>query len=156
MSAFRAALAALALMASPALAQNGIQVEDAYARASAQSGAVFMTIVNHIASPDRLLSVRTDAAERAELHTHSEDANGVMRMLEVAEGFAVAGLETRALSRGGDHVMLMGLTRPLDNGDTITLILTFERAGEVTLEVAVDNDRKAPDDAGTVPHSHAP
>ncbi len=153
MSTLRAAIAALALMSLPAMAHDGIHVEDAYARASAQSGAVFLTIVNHSATPDRLIAARTDAAARAELHTHSQDANGVMQMLEVTEGFPVAGHETHALSRGGDHLMLMGLTRPLKTGDTLTLILTFEREGEVTLDVPVDNDRKATAPAA---HNHSP
>ena len=153
MSAFRLALAALAL---PAHAHDGIQVEDAYARASAQSGAVFMTIVNHAASDDRLLSARTDAAVRAELHTQTEDANGMMQMPHVPQGIAVPAQGSHALAGGGDHVMLMGLTTPLTSGDTITLILTFERQGEVTLDVPVDNDRKTPDDAATGTHSHTP
>jgi copper(I)-binding protein len=155
MSAFRSALAALVLFALPANAHDGVHVEDPYARATAQSGAVYMTIVNHSAEPDRLLSVRTDAAARAELHTHAETTDGVMQMLHVPEGFAIAGHETHALARGGDHVMLMGLTRPLNTGDTITLILTFEREGEVTLDVPVDNDRKAGVDAATGDHSHS-
>ena len=147
MSALRLALAALALLALPAHAHDGIHVEDAYARASAQSGAVFMTIVNHGPDEDRLLSARTEAAGMAGLHTHAEDANGVMTMPDVPDGFAIPGQGTHALARGGDHVMLMGLTSPLKQGDTIRLVLTFEREGEVTLDVPVDNDRKPTDDA---------
>lgn len=156
MSTFRSALAALALFALPAQADDGIHVENAYARASAQSGAVFMTIINQGATEDRLLSVSTDAAERAGLHTHSEDANGVMRMLEVAEGFPIPAKGTHELARGADHVMLMGLTRDLRNGDVLTLTLTFEHEGEVVVDVPVDNDRKTPDDAGAMTHSHTP
>ena len=156
MSAFRSALAALALFALPAQAHDGIHVENAYARASAQSGAVFMTIMNFGADEDRLLSATTDAAERAELHTHTEDANGVMQMLEVSEGLAIPGNDKRELARGGDHLMLMGLTRDLKNGDMITLTLTFEHEGQVIVEVPVDNDRKTPDDADHKMHSHTP
>jgi periplasmic copper chaperone A len=156
MSAFRAGLVALALFALPAQAHDGVHVEGAYARTSAQSGAVFMTIVNHGPTEDRLLSARTDAAEMAGLHTHTENADGVMQMPDVPEGFAIPGHGDHALARGGDHVMLMGLTRPLKTGDTITLILTFEREGEVTLDVPVDNDRKTPDDGGHATHSHTP
>ena len=156
MSLFRAGLAALALLTFPAHAQDSVHIEDAYARASAQSGAVFMTIVNHAATPDRLLSARTDAAKMAGLHTHTEGADGVMQMLEVPDGFAIPGNGTHALARGGDQVMLMGLTAPLTTGDTITLLLSFEQQGEVTLDVPVDNDRKAPDAAGASSHSDTP
>ncbi len=154
MSAFRLALAAIVLFALPANADDGIHVDDAYARATPQSAAVFMAIVNHGPDADRLLSARTDAAGMAGLHTHAETADGVMTMPDVPEGFAIPGHDAHVLARGGDHVMLMGLTRPLKQGDTIRLILTFERAGEVTLEVPVDNDRKPTDDAAT--HSHTP
>lgn len=141
-----ASLAAAAFLAAgAAFAHDGVHVENAYALTSgpgAMSGAVFFEIVNHsTTSPDRLIAASSDAAQRVELHTHLIDANGVARMVEVEDGFAVAPGETHALERGGDHVMLMGLTRPLADGDTIQLKLTFERAGEMIVEVPVDLDR---------------
>jgi copper(I)-binding protein len=64
-----------------------------------------------------------------------------MRMVEVEDGIEVpAGGETM-LQRGGLHVMMMGLTRPLNQGDQIELTLTFEKAGDVTLTLPVDNER---------------
>ena len=126
-------------------AQEGIQVQDAYARVSggsAKSAAIFMTLMNTATEDDRLLSVTTDAADRAELHTHTVDTNGVMRMGEVTEGFPVAGLQTHMLDRGGDHIMLLGLKQPLKQGDTVSLSLNFERGEDVLVEVPVDNDRK--------------
>jgi hypothetical protein len=141
-----ASLAAAALLAAtPLAAHDGIHVENAYALTSgpgAMSGAVFFEIVNHSTThPDRLISASSDVAQRVELHTHLIDAAGVARMVEVEDGFAVAPGETHALKRGGDHVMLMGLTRPLADGDTFELRLVFEREGEVVLEVPVDLDR---------------
>ena len=38
---------------------------------------------------------------------------------------------------GANHVMLIGLTKPLRAGDTVTLKLTFDRHGEVTVPVVV-------------------
>ena len=49
---------------------------------------------------------------------------------------------SHALARGGDHVMLLGLTRQLNDGDTVALTLTFEKAGEVKVDVPVDLQRK--------------
>jgi copper(I)-binding protein len=141
-----ASLAAAAIIsAGTAVAQDGILVENAYAITSgpgAVSGAVFLEIVNHSATtPDRLLSATSDVAQRVELHTHLIDAGGVARMVEVEDGFAVAPGETHVLERGGDHVMMMGLTRPLADGDSFELRLLFERGGEVIVEVPVDLDR---------------
>ena len=149
-----AALAAFFALSSGQLAaaEDGIRIEDPYVRLSrptSKSGAVFMTLQNGAAEDDRLVSVTTDVAERAELHTHTVDANGVMRMGKVTEGFPVAGMAMHSLDRGGDHIMLLGLTRPLQQGDTVTLTLTFERGGDITVTVPVDNDRKP----GAMDHS---
>ena len=138
--------AAVALLAAtPLAASDGVRVENPYALtsgASAISGAVFFEIVNHSTTdPDRLVAVSSEVAQRVELHTHIEDADGVMRMIEVEDGFAVAPGETHRLERGGDHVMLMGLTRPLADGDTFELRLEFEREGEMVIEVPVDLNR---------------
>jgi copper(I)-binding protein len=137
--------AVLLLAATPLAAHDGVHVENAYALTSgpgAMSGAVFFEIVNHsTTAPDRLVSAMSDVAQRVELHTHLIDANGVARMVEVEDGFAVAPGATHVLRRGADHVMLMGLTRPLADGDTFELRLVFEREGEVVIEVPVDLNR---------------
>jgi len=147
MRSFRTLLAVTAIcFAVPAIAGENIAIRDAYARATTAmsvSGAAFMVIENHGPADDRLMSVTTDAAERAELHTHEEDAAGVMRMIHVEDGFPIPAGGYRALDRGGDHVMLLGLRRPLQDGDALTLTLTFEAAGEIVLEIPVDLHRPA-------------
>lgn len=145
-SLFMAAVSAFFFLSSGqmAAAHDGMRIEDPYARvmgASAKAGAVFMTLLNHSLDDDRLIGVTTDAAERAELHAHSMEENGVMKMGEVKEGFPIAGMETHLLDRGGNHIMLLGLTRTLKQGDIIILTLTFERSGEMIIDVPVDNDR---------------
>ena len=143
-----AALAAALSLALPATAQEhpeGIHIHDVYARSMGgmgASGAVFFMIHNNTETDDRLVAAASDVAKLVELHTHKEDANGVMQMLKVEEGFPVAAGEMHELARGGDHVMLMGLTRELKDGDTFPLTLTFEQAGDVTVEAVVDNARK--------------
>ncbi len=107
----------------------------------AKSGAAFMQIVNNGAEDDRLINAASDVAMRVELHTHKEGADGVMQMLHVPEGFAIPAGETHALARGGDHVMFMGLKRALADGDMVTVTLTFEKAGDITIDVPVDLQR---------------
>lgn len=123
-----------------------IMISDAYARAatpSSKSGAAFMQIVNHGEAADRLVSASSDVAKRVELHTHAAGDDGVMRMLHVEEGFDLPAGGMLALERGGKHVMLMGLTRSLDQGDVVTITLEFEKSGPLTLDVLVDLTRKA-------------
>ncbi|XAY81184.1 copper chaperone PCu(A)C [Sagittula stellata E-37] len=134
-------------LASPAFAD--IEVADAYARAAsptAKAGAAFMVIRNTGSEDDRLVSAASDIAARVELHTHKDMGDGVMKMMHVEEGFAVPANGDHALARGGDHVMFMGLTRPMAQGDTVTVTLTFEKAGEVVVDIPVDLERQ---DAGT-------
>lgn len=123
-------------------AETTIVIEDAFARGGPRSGAAFFTIRNDGEQDDRLLFVETDVAGRAELHTHSEDENGVVRMRPVGDGaITVPAGGTHALQRGGDHVMLMDLDAPLEQGARISVTLHFETAGEVSVEIPVDNDR---------------
>lgn len=146
-----AAFAAL-LFALPAAAE-GIEVHDAYARTSsmmATSGAAFMMIHNTTGEADRLIGVKSDVAEKTELHTHKEDANGVMKMIHVEEGFDLPADGMIEMARGGKHVMFLGLTQELTQGDVIDVTLVFEKAGDVTVQVPVDMDRKP--DHGAMKH----
>ncbi len=142
------AAATLLTLTGAALADDTtatITVNDPYARssmASSATGAAFMMVTNGSDQDDRLVAAKSDIAERVELHTHIEDANGVMQMREVEDGFAVAAGETHALKRGGDHVMFLGLKQPLNDGDIIPLTLSFENAGDVVVDVPVDLTRK--------------
>ncbi len=139
-----AAAFAVTLLALPAWA-DGIQIKDPYARAagpSAQAGAVFMMISNETGQDDRLIAARSDVAKRVELHTHIETGDGVMKMTEIEGGIELPAGATHHMIRGADHVMLMGLTGPLEQGAEIEVILIFEQAGEVAVTIPVDNERK--------------
>jgi len=144
-----AALAAVSF-ALPALA-DGIEVHDAYAIQAtpmSPSGAAFMKIHNHGGPDDRLIDARSDVAARVELHTHIQNAEGVMQMVHVKEGFDLPAGETLVLQRGGDHVMFMGLTEPFAQDKTIPLTLSFEKSGDITLEIPVDLTPKPAEDHG--------
>lgn len=117
----------------PALAQ-GVQVQDAWTRAT-QAGRPAAVYLAVIGGPDRLLGVATDVAGRAELYeTVLED--GVARMRPVAGVLVSPGVRTR-MAPGGMHIMLLDLKKPLKEGDSLALTLTFERAGKATVAVPV-------------------
>ena len=143
MTRFTLTLGALAaLTALPAFAE--ITINDAYARASgmsAKAGAAFMVITNTGDSEDRLIAATSEAAMRVELHTHKDMGDGVMKMIEVEEGFAIPAGGEHALARGGDHVMFMGLTAPFEDGKMLSVTLEFEKAGTMTVEIPVDLNR---------------
>ena len=135
-------LALSVICAAPAFAHDGVQILDPHARTNGATGSVFFVIENHSDSAERLIGVASDVAEKVEMHTHVETADAVMQMPAAPEGFPIDPMMSHPLARGGDHVMLMGLTRALTDGDTFTLTLTFAHAGQVIIGVTVDNARK--------------
>ena len=150
------AICALAVCVSLPAWADTITITDPYMRVSsamARSGAAFMEITNSGAEDDRLTGVRADIAQRVELHTHIEEGD-IMRMVEVAEGFAIPAGATHLLARGGDHVMFLGLQESLAHGDSVTLTLIFEKAGEMMLTLPVDLDR-APAHGHDHGHGHS-
>jgi periplasmic copper chaperone A len=140
-----AAALAASLLAMPALAQDAVQISEPYARVNGgqgATGAIFLQIENHADVNDRLLDAKSDVAEKVELHTHTATADGVMQMRAIEGGIEIPALQGHELMRGGDHIMLMGLKSALKDGDKIPLTLIFEHAGEVQVDVPVDNARK--------------
>jgi copper(I)-binding protein len=59
-----------------------------------------------------------------------------MRMRPVAD-IPVPANGSVTLQPGGLHLMLIGLTQPLAVGQSVPVTLRFERAGEVTIQLAV-------------------
>ena len=120
-------------------------ISDAYARSSgplAKAGAAFMRIMNHSDESDRLIGVQSDIAKKTELHTHAKDDNGVMKMVRIDEGIKIGPMKDHTLAPGGEHIMFMGLKEPFETGKIIPITLLFEKAGEVVIEIIVDQDRK--------------
>lgn len=78
-----------------------------------------------------------------------------MRMVKIEDGVTTPAGETRDLVRGGEHIMLLGLAKPLAEGDSLTLTLDFGDCPTETVDVVVDNQRSddATHDAGTS-HDH--
>jgi periplasmic copper chaperone A len=132
------AFAAGLIVASTALAQTGqIEVNNGWARATpgkAENGAAYVTIASPTA--DRLVSVSTPLAKQAELHT-MEMKGMVMQMRPVA-GIDISAGQPVSLKPGGEHIMLLGLTQPLREGQTFPLTLTFEKAGSQAVTVTVE------------------
>ncbi len=131
-----------ALLPGVAAAHDGIDIQDAYARSTnPKTGAAFMQLRNHSDVDCRLVGASSDVAERVELHTHKE-VDGIMKMVEIEEGFGISAYGSRMLRRGGDHVMFLGLNRKLGDGDVIVLSLDFGDCGVEEIEVTVDNERQ--------------
>ena len=117
----------------------------------------FLTITNNGEHADRLISVSADFAGKSEIHEMKME-EGVMKMRELADGIEVPAGETVTLKRGGNHLMFMKLPAPVEKGSELEVLLTFEKAGEVTVTMKVVDDAMLADmfkDAGDGhDHSH--
>ncbi len=137
------AITAAAQVASLALAQgaqaaDGIQVTESWARATgktARSAVAYLSLENTGDTGDKLIGASTPAAGRVELHTHLKEGD-VMRMRAV-QSVEVGPRSKVRLQPGGLHLMLTELKGPLAEGSHFPLTLRFEKAGEMTVEVAV-------------------
>lgn len=98
----------------------------------------YVTVTNTGSDPDRLTGGSIEAAGRTELHTMSMEG-GVMKMAPLPNGLEVAPGKTVTLAPSGHHLMFMDLKRPLKQGERVKGTLTFERAGAVPVEFAVES-----------------
>ena len=139
----RTLIVGAALMAAAAVARahdykiGSIVIGHPWARATpVKVGGAYMTLRNTGAAPDRLIKVASPAAEKSEIHeTKIEGGTAMMRPagpLELKPGATIE------LKPGGLHVMLMGLERPLKEGESLKLVLTFEKAGTIEVEASVE------------------
>jgi hypothetical protein len=99
--------------------------------------SAYLVVRNAGGEADRLVGARASIAEGAALHGHVMDGD-VARMSPV-EALDVPPRGEAALEPGGAHVMLVGLAEPLALEDSFVLTLTFERAGDVDVEVKVQS-----------------
>lgn len=139
---------------------DGLDITGGWAKSSpmmVDAGAAYMTIES--AEGDRLLSasVGSDIATEAQIHevtmmdgggmdeggmdegdtdTEAVPTEPMMAMHEV-EFLELPAGEAVTLAPGGYHVMLLGLTDGLIEGETFEVNLHFEIAGDVTVEVEV-------------------
>ena len=77
-----------------------------------------------------------------------------MKMRRVDGGLLIAGNGNLMLQRGGDHIMFMGLSKPIADGDTIQLMLIFENAGSFEIEIPVYLKEMAVSGSGSLTHTH--
>ncbi|TIP85672.1 MAG: copper chaperone PCu(A)C [Mesorhizobium sp.] len=97
----------------------------------------YFTVTNTGSSPDRLLSISSEISARTELHEMGVK-DGVMTMRPVSGGLEIPAGGKVALAPGGYHLMFVGLKRQPKQGETFPATLTFEKAGTVTIEFAVE------------------
>ncbi|MCE0463128.1 copper chaperone PCu(A)C [Pseudomonas uvaldensis] len=119
---------------------------------NAPTVAAYFVIHNTGTTADKLLSVDAPIAGKAELHEHVKQ-DDLMKMqpvpvVEIAPGATVT------FAPMAYHVMLLELKdrSPLSDGKRFPMTLHFEKAGDITVEVAVQ--KKASDGTQVETHTH--
>ena len=119
---------------------GSLVVDHPWSRATPKGAPVaggYMKITNNGTAPDRLTGGTTDAAKRFEVHQMSMDG-GVMKMRELTNGLEIPPGATVELKPGSYHIMMLNLAKPFVKGERVKASLTFEKAGKVDIEFAID------------------
>ncbi|MUL83093.1 MULTISPECIES: copper chaperone PCu(A)C [unclassified Mycolicibacterium] len=115
-----------------------VQVSEQWASA-AESGmtAVFGTVTNTGHHDARIVSATSPAAGMVELHEVVSDGSGSKTMRPKEDGFSIPAGGTHDLAPGGDHLMLMDLTAPLQPGAEVPVTVVFEDGSSLPVTAQV-------------------
>ncbi len=122
--------------------ETDIKIEGAYAfqpNPAAKNGAIFMRIDNEGETPAQLISAQTESAHMVQIHTNIMDGD-IMKMEHLENGLEIPAHGCALLERGGYHIMLMGLNADFEEGQNISLTLTFDDGEELSLDVPVADE----------------
>jgi copper(I)-binding protein len=127
-----------ALMLAGCGAQPAASIDGAWVRLPAvagRPGAAYFTLKAG-QQPMTLLSIRTPAAVRSELHESMKMGSGMMSMAPVRQ-VDVPANGTLAFAPGGKHAMLFDMNPALKAGGTTTLTLAFADGTTIAATAAV-------------------
>jgi copper(I)-binding protein len=119
------------------------------------NGGVFLTLTNAADAAVRFVGGASPVAASIEIHeTRIED--GIARMAPVSGGLELPAGGSVVLAPGGYHIMLVGLVRPLAEGEIVPLLLTFSDGSFGAVGVVVRSITYLPPEmpADAVEHAH--
>lgn len=122
----------------PAVVAGNIAVSRVWARATVggiTTGAVYLTIENRGTQPDLLLGASSTVAGNATFHRTTQ--HGSVSHMAPEGAIAIPAASLVKVQPAGLHLMLESLKQPLVAGKPFALALRFQRAGTVTVQVAV-------------------
>lgn len=125
-----------ALLLGSSVYAGGIQVENAWSRATAPGQDIAMVDLSITSAKQaKLVGFSSPACKTVELHGMTHE-NGMMKMREVQSVMLPAGTRVN-LGEGGYHLMLVGLKAPLKAGDSVPLTLNVKAADKAMVKVRV-------------------
>ncbi len=115
---------------SPNVSIGTLFIEGAFTRPTtpgAKDAEGYLSIINEGAATDRLVSVDSDIADKAELRAAGPDGQTLSDGIEIPAGATVN------LAPGGQRVTFLNIHHPLKEGDIIHATLGFENAGQIDI-----------------------
>jgi copper(I)-binding protein len=133
-----------------------VVVSDAWVKAvDSDMTAAFGTLTNNTDEDVTLVAATTDASAMVELHeVVMKDGEMVMQPKEGGIPIPAGGSAT--LEPGGDHIMLMDVTRPIEPGDVVELDLELSDGSTITMTATAkefsgaDEDYQSDSDNGSM------
>ncbi len=127
----------LILFSLTACGPTKFTVSDPWARPALArgTGAAYFVIENP-APADALIDAQSDVSEIVEIHKTVMAQGDVMQMMKM-ERIAIPANSKTEFKPGGSHIMFINLKRDLKAGETIALKIVFQNAGEINLQVKV-------------------
>ncbi|SEO88480.1 hypothetical protein SAMN02990966_03222 [Rhodospirillales bacterium URHD0017] len=127
---------------APSAAHGPLEMHKPWVRSSSHRmpngvAGAFLSIANKGPDDDRLVAASSPMAERVELHGIRVVGPDI-DMRPLANGVALPAGSTMTLKPRGYHLLLLGVKQPLAKGSTLPVTLTFEKAGAVAVEFAVE------------------
>lgn len=129
-----AALTLLALVVT-GCGGTGVDIGDARVGQPKGPNAALYFTASSGGEADRLLDADTGSAADVELHTTVIDDDGTMSMRPL-DAFELPADGALVLEPGGLHLMLVEARR-MEVGDVVEVVLTWENAGDMTVEAEV-------------------
>ena len=124
-------------------AQKNIAVNHPWSKPTpplSEYGVAYFNGSNSGPADDILLEIKIpdEIAKSASIHDVIHDGE-MMRMREVINGKKIPAGNTIKFQPGGSHIMLEGLPKPLKLDDKFTIELVFANAGNVPVEIWVED-----------------
>lgn len=147
-------LATALLWTAPALSHDfesgSIRIDHPWSRATPPGAPVaggYLKIENKGPDADRLVSIKSEIAARAELH-ESVVKDGVASMRPLDGALEVPAGQSVELGSGGIHIMFMKPSATLKKDDKFKATLVFEKAGPIEVEFVVQSmGSRAPEES---------
>jgi periplasmic copper chaperone A len=143
---------ALAHHAGERMAAGDLRVSHAWTyevAAMAHAVDVYLTIDNEGEAPDRLIAASVDFADEVEIQAPVVE-DGVLKTTTV-QAVEIAPGQTLTFQPGGIHLVLQSVQRSFEHGQHFDLVLTFEQAGTVEVEVEIEEPDHKHDEGAEPP-----